>query len=71
MQYRALTPADRVEWACLLAQSFDRTQEQMEQLIGWFHAGFRLVTWGAWDGYRGLLGRSSAEIAELRALGVL
>jgi hypothetical protein len=52
MEYRALTPADRVEWARLLAQSFGRTQDQMEQLIGWFHAGFPLVTWGAWDGDR-------------------
>ena len=24
----------------------------MEQLLDWFHAGFPLVTWGAWDGDR-------------------
>jgi GNAT superfamily N-acetyltransferase len=50
MDYRALTLDDRAEWSRLLAVSFDRTSEQMGLLLDWFHAGFELVTWGAWDG---------------------
>ncbi len=52
MEFRSLTLEDRVAWARLLAVSFDRTQEQMEQLLRWFHRGFPLVTWGACDGER-------------------
>jgi hypothetical protein len=52
MEFRALTLDDRVEWARLLACCFDRSQAQMEELLLWFHAGFELVTWGAWEGER-------------------
>jgi hypothetical protein len=52
VEYRSLTLDDRVAWARLLAVSFDRTDEQMEQLLDWFCRGFDLVTWGAWDGER-------------------
>jgi GNAT superfamily N-acetyltransferase len=52
VEYRSLTLDDRPAWARLLATSFDRTPEQMEQLLLWFHRGFELVTWGAWDGER-------------------
>lgn len=52
VEYRSLTLDDRSEWASLLAVSFDRTSEQMKHLLDWFHRGFELVTWGAWDGER-------------------
>ena len=47
VEFRSLTLDDRVEWARLLAVSFDRPPEQMDQLLLWFHRGFPLVTWGA------------------------
>jgi hypothetical protein len=50
VEYRSLTLDDRVAWARLLAGAFHRTPSQMEQLLVWLHDGFRLVTWGAWDG---------------------
>jgi hypothetical protein len=68
MDYRALTPADTVEWARLLSESFGRTQEQMEQLIAWFHAGFPLVTWGAWDGAR-LVAQYNCRILQINVPG--
>jgi GNAT superfamily N-acetyltransferase len=52
VDYRSLTLDDRAAWARLLSVSFDRTPEQMERLLVWFHKGFELVTWGAWDGDR-------------------
>ena len=52
MDYRSLTLDDRAEWSRLLAVCFDRTPDQMGQLLEWFHSGFELVTWGAWDGDR-------------------
>jgi GNAT superfamily N-acetyltransferase len=51
-EHRPLTLGDRTEWARLLAACFGRTSEQMERLLDWFHAGFTLVTMGAWDGDR-------------------
>ena len=52
MEYRSLTLDQRAGWARLLATAFDRTPEQMEQLLLWFRQGFELVTWGAWEGER-------------------
>ena len=34
---QSLTLEDRAAWARLLAISFDRTPDQMEQLLLWFH----------------------------------
>lgn len=59
-----MTLEDRSAWAVLLAASFNRTPLQMEQLIDWFHRGFRLVTWGAWDGGR-LVAQYNARILRL------
>ncbi len=64
MEHRALTLGDRTEWARLLAVSFDRTQDQMEHLLDWFHEGYELVTWGAWDGDR-LVAQYNARLLTL------
>ncbi len=56
-------------WAQLLAVSFDRTPQQMEQLLVWFHQGFPLVTWGAWDGDR-LVAQYNARLLRLHVPGV-
>jgi hypothetical protein len=68
LEYRALTLADRTEWARLLAITFDRTPDQMERLLDWFHAGFPLVTWGAWDGNR-LVAQYNCRLLELEVPG--
>ena len=68
LDYRPLTPADRTEWARLLAVSFGRSQSQMEQLLDWFHAGFELVTMGAWAGER-LVAQYNCRLLELRVPG--
>ncbi len=69
MDYRTLTLDDRVEWSRLLAISFDRTPDQMDQLLAWFHAGFELVTWGAWDGDR-LVAQYNCRLLRLRVPGL-
>ena len=66
---RPLTPADRVQWARLLATCFDREPEQMEALLAWFHAGFPLVTMGAWDGDR-LVAQYNCRLLDLRIPGM-
>ena len=66
---RPLTAADRVPWARLLATCFDRSPEQMEALLAWFHAGFTLVTMGAWDGDR-LVAQYNCRLLELRIPGM-
>src|SRR3954452_2936238 len=66
---RPLTTADRVPWARLLATCFDRSPEQMEALLAWFHAGFPLVTMGAWDGDR-LVAQYNCRLLELRVPGL-
>lgn len=69
MEYRSLTLVDRAPWGQLLAASFDRTPAQMEQLLDWFHAGFPLVTWGAWDGDR-LVAQYNARMLRLNMPGL-
>ena len=69
VEYRSLTLDDRAEWARLLAISFDRTAEQMERLLAWFHEGFELVTWGAWDGDR-LVAQYNCRLLRLHIPGV-
>ena len=69
MEYRSLTLDDRAPWARLLAISFDRTPEQMEQLLLWFHRGFELVTWGAWDGDR-LVAQYNCRLLRLHVPGL-
>ena len=66
--YRPLTLADRVEWARLLAISFDRTPAQMDRLLEWFHDGSPLVTMGAWDGQR-LVAQYNCRLLELDVPG--
>lgn len=69
MDFRSLTLDDLVAWARLLAVSFDRTPEQMEALLRWFHRGFSLVTWGAWDGDR-LVAQYNARLLQLNVPGM-
>lgn len=69
MEYRSLTLEDRAAWARLLAISFDRTPDQMEQLLVWFHRGFELVTWGAWDGDR-LVAQYNCRLLRLHVPGL-
>ncbi len=69
MEFRPLELSDRVEWARLLAVCFDRSPEQMEALLAWFHAGFPLVTMGAWDG-DALVAQYNCRLLELRIPGV-
>jgi hypothetical protein len=52
IEVRPLTAADVDPWARLLASCFDRSPAQMRGLLRWFHAGFELLTMGAWDGDR-------------------
>lgn len=68
MELRPLTLADRAAWARLLAVCFDRTPEQMERLLDWFHDGFELVTCGAWDGER-LVAQYNCRLLELEIPG--
>ena len=69
VEYRSLTLDDRVAWGRLLASSFARTPEQMEQLLLWFHQGFELVTWGAWDGDR-LVAQYNCRLLRLHVPGL-
>jgi GNAT superfamily N-acetyltransferase len=69
MEFRPLELSDRVSWASLLAVCFDRSPEQMEALLAWFHAGFQLVTMGAWDG-EDLVAQYNCRLLELRVPGV-
>ena len=69
VEYRSLTLDDRAAWGRLLATSFGRTPEQMEQLLLWFHRGFELVTWGAWDGDR-LVAQYNCRLLRLHVPGV-
>ena len=68
LEYRPLTADDRPAWARLLAVSFGRSQLQMEQLLDWFHAGFRLVTMGAWAGDR-LVAQYNCRLLDLSVPG--
>lgn len=68
MELRPLTLADRVPWARLLATCFERSPDQMEALLTWFHEGFALVTMGAWDGGR-LVAQYNCRLLELRVPG--
>lgn len=68
LAYRPLTLADRAEWARLLAVCFERTPAQMELLLDWFHAGFELVTIGAWDGDR-LVAQYNCRLLDLDVPG--
>jgi hypothetical protein len=70
MEFRPLELSDRVKWARLLAICFDRSPEQMETLLSWFHAGFPLVTMGAWDG-DALVAQYNCRLLELRVPGVV
>jgi len=69
VDYRSLTLDDRAEWARLLAISFDRTADQMDRLLAWFHDGFELVTWGAWDGDR-LVAQYNCRVLALHVPGM-
>ena len=69
VEYRSLTLDDRAAWARLLAISFARTPQQMEQLLDWFHRGFELVTWGAWDGDR-LVAQYNCRLLRLQVPGL-
>jgi GNAT superfamily N-acetyltransferase len=64
IEVRALTIEDVGPWARLLAVCFERTPAQMEALLRWFHAGFDLVTRGAWDGER-LVAQYNARLLDL------
>jgi len=65
---RPLTAADLDPWARLLAVCFDRSPAQMHGLLGWFLAGFELVSMGAWDGDR-LVAQYNARLLELSVPG--
>lgn len=52
MQLRALTLKDSEPWAELLALTFDRSNDEMVQLLHWLYAGHDLIAWGIWDGAR-------------------
>lgn len=69
VEYRSLTLDDRAAWGRLLATTFSRTPEQMEQLLLWFHRGFELVTWGAWDGDR-LVAQYNCRLLRLHVPGL-
>ncbi|HEX2621781.1 MAG TPA: GNAT family N-acetyltransferase, partial [Phototrophicaceae bacterium] len=49
MHFSPLSLTDSVAWAALLAQSFDRTPEAMQQMLFWLHDGYPVIAWGAWD----------------------
>jgi hypothetical protein len=52
MRIAPLTLDDLHPWAELLAISFGRQTGEMEQLLTYFHAGYPLIAYGAWDGDR-------------------
>ena len=70
MEFRPLTLSDRVKWARLLAVCFDRSADQMGSLLTWLHAGFPLVTMGAFDG-EDLVAQYTCRILDLRIPGVV
>ncbi|MFO7539867.1 MAG: GNAT family N-acetyltransferase [Chloroflexota bacterium] len=49
MNFSRLTLADVEPWAELVAISFGRQSAEMEALWQWFHQGWQLVAWGAWE----------------------
>ncbi len=50
MDFSFLTPEHCQPWAELLATSFERTPLEMQLLLDWLQAGYRLIAFGAWDG---------------------
>src|SRR5688572_13913071 len=52
MRIALLTLDDIHPWAKLLAASFGRQTDEMEQLLTYFYAGHSLIAYGAWDGKR-------------------
>ena len=65
MEFKPLTLADCKPWADLLATAFERSPLQMEKLLLWFHRGFKLTAWGAWDAQR-LVAQYNCRILELK-----
>ena len=68
MEFAPLTLADCKPWAELLATAFERSPLQMERLLLWFHQGFKLIAWGAWDGTR-LVAQYNCRLLELKLPG--
>lgn len=64
MDIRPLTAADHHAWSELLAISFDRSAEQMVDLLSHLQRT-GLVAWGAWDGDQ-LVAQYSCLLANLR-----
>lgn len=64
MDFAPLTYDHCSQWASLLADSFERSPDEMAGLLGWLHAGYPLVAWGAWDGER-LAAQYSCRLAEV------
>jgi hypothetical protein len=52
MRIALLTLDDLNPWAELLAASFGRQTDEMVQLVEYFHTGYPLIAYGAWDGER-------------------
>ena len=52
MNFCRLTLTDMTPWAELVALSFGRQPAEMESLWQWFHQGWELVAWGAWEKQR-------------------
>lgn len=49
LHFRRLTPADVQPWAECMAVCFARRTAEMQALWHWFHQGWELVAWGAWE----------------------
>jgi hypothetical protein len=49
MRIAPLTLNDHRPWAGLLAASFGRQTGDMQQLLTYFHTGYQLIAYGAWD----------------------
>jgi hypothetical protein len=62
---RPLTHEDCPQWSALLAAAFQRPQTEMGALLGWMHAGYRMVAYGAWNGDT-LAAQYSCMIVSLR-----
>src|SRR5690349_4221723 len=52
MELRALTLANRQEWAALLAECFERQQTDTEKLLDWLYRLFQPVADGRWEDER-------------------
>ncbi|HSD85329.1 MAG TPA: GNAT family N-acetyltransferase [Anaerolineae bacterium] len=52
VRLRTLTLNDAEPWAELLAIAFDRTPQDMHQLLHWLQAEHELIAWGAWEDTR-------------------